>query len=62
MKLDTYAAMLAARALRVLMIITAAFDLEAVQWDAVNTFTNSILEGDPVYTDCPEGFEKKGKI
>ena len=61
-ELDTYAATLAAIALRALMAITAAFDLEAVQWDAVNIFTNSILEGDPVYTDCPEGFEEEGKI
>ena len=63
-ELDTYAATLAARTLRALMAITAAFNLEAVQWDAVNAFTNSLLEGDPVYCECPEGFEDEepGKI
>jgi len=54
--------MLAARTLCVLMTITAAFDLEAVQWNAVNVFTNSILEEDSVYTDCSEEFEKQNKI
>ena len=61
-ELDIYTAILTARALHVLMTITAAFDLEAVQWDAVNIFTNSILEEDPVYTDYLKEFEKESKI
>jgi len=61
-ELDIYAAMLAARALHVLMTITAAFDLEAVQWNAVNIFTNSILEKDSIYIDCSKEFEKESKI
>jgi len=61
-ELDIYTAILTARALCVLMTITAAFDLKAVQWDAVNVFTNSILEEDSVYTDCLKEFEKQSKI
>jgi len=41
------------------MAVTAAFDLEAKQLDAVNAFTNSKLD-EIVYCDCPEGFEQLG--
>jgi hypothetical protein len=56
---DTYAATLAARTFRILMAITAAFDLEVRQYDAVNAFTNSVLD-EVVYCKCPEGFEQAG--
>jgi len=52
---DTYAATLAARTFRALMAITAAYDLEAYQLDAVNAFINSQLD-EPVYCTFPEGF------
>jgi hypothetical protein len=44
-----------ARTFRVLASITAAFDLEAQQFDAVNAFTNSHLE-EPIYVSMPEGY------
>ena len=51
---------LTARTLRALMVITAAFDLEAVQWDVANAFINGILE-ESVYCECPEDFQESGK-
>ena len=56
---ETYAATLAARTFRALMAVTAAFDLEAHQLDAVNAFTNSIID-EVIYLDFPEGFEQSG--
>jgi hypothetical protein len=53
---DTYAAILAARTFRILMAITAAFDLEVRQYDAVNALKNSFLD-EVVYCKCPEGFK-----
>ena len=41
------------------MAITAAFDLETRQYDAVNAFTNSALD-EVVYCECPKGFEQPG--
>ncbi len=37
------------------MAIMAVFDLEAHQYDAVNVFTNSLLD-EVVYCSCPEGY------
>jgi hypothetical protein len=54
---DTYAATLAARTFRALMAITAAYDLEAFQLDAVNAFTNSYLD-ETVYCAFPDGFQQ----
>lgn len=54
---DTYAATLAARTLRALIAIAAAFDLDMMQYDAVNAFANSFLE-DEIYCYCPEGFAR----
>jgi len=56
---DTYAATLAARTFRALMAVTAAFDLEAWQFDAVNAFTNSDID-ETIYCEYPEGFEQPG--
>jgi Reverse transcriptase (RNA-dependent DNA polymerase) len=53
---DTYAATLATRTFRALISITAAFDLEIRQYDAVNAFTNSILN-EEIYCQALEGFE-----
>lgn len=58
---DNYAATLAAKVFRSLMAITARFDLEAVQLDAVNAFINGVLD-EEVYTHLPEGFKLPGKI
>ena len=56
---ETYAATLAARTFRALMAITAAYDLEAYQLDAVNAFVNSQLD-ETVYCKFPEGFDQPG--
>lgn len=52
---ETYAATLAARSFRILMAITAKWDLETRQLDAVNAFTNGHLD-EEVYVDWPPGF------
>ena len=54
---DTYAATLAARTFQLLMAITAMFDLEAYQLNAISAFTNSDLD-EVVYCEYPEGFEQ----
>jgi hypothetical protein len=41
------------------MAITAAYDLEAFQLDAVNAFTNSYLD-EIIYCVFPDGFQQKG--
>lgn len=56
---DTYAATLAARTFRALMAISAAFDLEIRQYDAVNAFVNSKIN-EEVNCYAPEGFERSG--
>jgi Reverse transcriptase (RNA-dependent DNA polymerase) len=56
---DTYAATLAARTFRALMAVSAAFDLEIRQYDAVNAFTNSELR-ETVHCVAPEGFQRPG--
>ncbi|PWI64064.1 hypothetical protein PCL_00025 [Purpureocillium lilacinum] len=58
---ETYAATLAGRTLRVLMAITAKFDLEARQLDAVNAFTNSKLD-ESIYVQFPDGFKESGWV
>jgi hypothetical protein len=55
---DTYAATLTARSFRALMAISAIFDLDAFQYDAVNAFVNSELD-EEVYVDLPDGFKDK---
>jgi Reverse transcriptase (RNA-dependent DNA polymerase) len=54
---DTYAATLAARTFRALMAISAAFDLEASQFDAVSAFVNSDLD-EEIYCQPPEGYQR----
>ncbi|PHH87415.1 hypothetical protein CDD83_8907 [Cordyceps sp. RAO-2017] len=58
---DTYAATLAGRSFQILMAITAKFDLETRQLDAVNAFTNSLLDED-VYVQFPDGYRRKGWV
>lgn len=58
---ETYAATLAARSFRTLMAIAARFDLELLQYDAVNAFVNAKLDKD-VYMRMPPGHRKPGTI
>ena len=59
--LATRAATLAARIFRTIIALAAVFDLEIVQYDAVNAFVNSQLD-EEVYTYFPDGFKEKGKV
>lgn len=58
---DTRATTLAARTLRTMLAIIAAFDLETMQMDAVNAFLNSKLVK-PIYVHYPQGYGKKGYV
>jgi hypothetical protein len=51
----------ASTAFRTLMGITAKFDLETVQIDAVNAFVHCDLD-EVVYMRMPPGFIKPGKV
>ncbi|KAE8547619.1 hypothetical protein EYB25_009412 [Talaromyces marneffei] len=59
-ELATRAATLASRNFRTMMSLAAVFDLEIVQYDAVNAFVNSELDED-VYTYFPDGFKEPGQ-
>jgi reverse transcriptase-like protein len=52
---------LAAKTFRTMMAIAAAFDLETMQFDAVNAFLNCRLD-ETVYVECPPGFRQQGKV
>ena len=56
---ETYAATLVTRVFRTLITITAYFDLDIFQLDAVNTFTNAELNK-LMYVKCPKGFTSSG--
>jgi len=58
---DKYAATLAASSFRALMAITAAYDLEIKQVDAINAFLNSDLD-EEVYIKYPPGMERANKV
>src|SRR5699024_576416 len=58
---DTRAATLAAKTFRTLMSITARFDLETHQFDAVNAFLNSKLD-ETVYVELPDGYKQSGVV
>ncbi|KAF9871344.1 reverse transcriptase domain protein [Colletotrichum karsti] len=57
--METYASTLAGRSFRSLMAIVARFDLETLQLDAVNAFTNATLD-ETVYVWFPPGFSRPG--
>ncbi|XP_044720061.1 reverse transcriptase (RNA-dependent DNA polymerase) domain-containing protein [Hirsutella rhossiliensis] len=60
---DTYAATLAGKSFRVLMAITAKFDLESRQLDAVNAFANALLDDDEeIYVLFPDGYYRQGWV
>jgi hypothetical protein len=50
------AATLAAKIFRFMMAVTAAFDLETEQFDAINAFLNSEIDRE-TYIRMPEGFQ-----
>ena len=56
---NTYAATLILYTFRSLMAITAAHDLETIQFDAINVFTNSDLD-ETVYIEFSNGFGTAG--
>jgi len=58
---STYASTLAGRSFRTLMAIAARFDLELIQYDAVNAFVNAKLPYD-IFTRMPPGYRKRGRI
>src|SRR4029077_10746745 len=57
----TYASTLAGRSFRTLIAIAARFDLELIQYDAVNAFVNASLDED-VFMKLPPGYRKAGKV
>jgi Reverse transcriptase (RNA-dependent DNA polymerase) len=59
--LPTRAITLASTTFRTLMAMTAHFDLETRQLDAINAFVNCDLD-EVVYMRPPPGFEKPGKV
>jgi hypothetical protein len=58
---DTRATTLAARTLRTILAIIAAFDLDTIQIDAVNAFLNSKLT-EAMYVSFPQGYSKPGYV
>ena len=56
---DTYAATLALRSFRTIAAITAAYDLETMQFDAISAFTNSDID-EVIFVAFPEGFSTPG--
>jgi transposase InsO family protein len=57
---DTFAATLAGKVFRMMMALTAVFDLDTTQFDVKNAFPHTDLD-EVVYCHCPEGFEVPGK-
>jgi hypothetical protein len=58
---DNYAATLAGRSFRTLMAMVTKFDLETAQYDAVNAFVHTDIDGD-VYMRMPRGYEKPNRV
>src|ERR1043166_30207 len=58
---DIYGATLAGRSFRALVVIAARFDLELIQYDAVNAFVHASLDED-VYMKMPPGHQEPGKV
>ena len=58
---SSYAATLAGRSFRTLMAISARFDLELLQYDAVNAFVNAELD-EEVFMKMPPGYRTTGRV
>lgn len=56
---DTYAATSAGRSFRMLMTISAIFDLELIQYDVTNAFVHAKIDRD-IYMKMPGGYSKPG--
>lgn len=52
---DTFAATLAGKSFRSLIAITAAFDLDTLQLNAVNAFINSPID-EEIFCQIPDGY------
>lgn len=57
---STYASTLAGRSFRALMAIAARFDLELIQYDAINAFVNAHLPHE-VYMRLLPGYRERSK-
>lgn len=60
-EVDTYAATLVSKTFRALRAIAAAYDLDCMQYDVINAFTNAVLNED-IYCRNPEGFSRPGEV
>ena len=60
--LPTRATTLAATFLRVLLALTAKFDLEILQLNAVNAFIHAELLDETVFMRMPPGYAEQGKV
>ena len=60
--LPTRATTLAATSLPVLLVLTAKFDLETLQLDAVNAFVHAELLDKTVFMRMPPGYAEQGKV
>ena len=60
-KQNTYASTLAGRSFRTLVAIAARFDLEMIQFDAINAFVHVDLD-EEVYMKMPLGHRRNGVI
>ena len=58
---ETYAATLAVQTFRAIMALTAAFDMETRQYDAINAFANAKLPK-PLLCQCAEGYKKENML
>ena len=58
---SNYAATLAGRSFRTLIAIAARFDLELIQYDAVNAFVNAKIDED-IFMRMPPGHRKTGTL
>ncbi|KAE9572511.1 hypothetical protein CGMCC3_g11506 [Colletotrichum fructicola] len=58
---DTYAATLAGMSFRILMALAARFDMELLQYDAVNAFVHATLD-ETVFMQLPPGYRRPGVI
>ncbi|KAL2125978.1 hypothetical protein VTI74DRAFT_2034 [Chaetomium olivicolor] len=58
---ENYSATLAVRSLRTTLALAARFDLELIQFDAVNAFVNAKID-DEVYMEMPGGYRKPGRV
>ena len=58
---DTRATTLAARSLRTILALIAAFNLKTIQFDAINAFINSKIDQE-TYIEYPPGYGCKGKV